>query len=538
MFRAAFRCPFSILEVGPMKAIVCSLAVVAALLPCKCSSAQAPEPSHDGLPLSQWIRGTNHPTAYIRAYAASEIGAIGPAAKVAVPALIILLHDKDNDVRASAARALGAIGPTAIAAVPALIEELDDPWRYVSDAAAVALGNVGPDAKNAVPALMHILQSEWLMNRRHAAETLGKIGPDAKAATATLVEAMIDDDGDLREAAFAALKGIGADSNMVVAALARHLDPHEPIDSMTSALKALRRYGPAAKDAIPEIAALLRNQASFQDAFDTLTEMGSVASPVLPQLVATARDPRARSLEAAKNEILPTKAECAKLVVQWMHDDGRNRANGERLWKVLGAEVLPLVAPMLKSDSTTDRAMALDMFYELAGAGVPTLVYLMKEGDPDDRRIAFRILGHLGSSAKVAVPALATALAAKDSEDRCLAAIALGQIGADAAPAVAALADSLTDMDGGVRVCAIEALGRIGPAAAPATAGLVERLHDTSPAVRSAAARAIGKIGPAAKAALPELEKLAHDHEDYVRQAAEEALKAITRNVSRTNGGL
>jgi HEAT repeat protein len=77
-------------------------------------------------------------------HAAVVIGKIGPEAKAAVPALIVLLEDEAT--RLTAARALGVIGPEAKDAVPALRGALIDPQRMVREAAAHALEAINPKA--------------------------------------------------------------------------------------------------------------------------------------------------------------------------------------------------------------------------------------------------------------------------------------------------------------------------------------------------------------------------------------------------------
>ena len=74
-------------------------------------------------------------------------------AKQAVPALIQLLDDEDNNVRRLSAWVLGKIGPEAKQAVPALILALNDENKYVRRNSAWALGGIRSEAKQAVPAL-------------------------------------------------------------------------------------------------------------------------------------------------------------------------------------------------------------------------------------------------------------------------------------------------------------------------------------------------------------------------------------------------
>lgn len=98
---------------------------------------------------------------------------IRPAAGVAIPRLIetlkIVRKSEDNElagdrfvVAEAAARALGAFGPEARDAVPALIRVLeshakdDEDWQLRREA-AIALGRIGPDARVAIPVLRRIL---------------------------------------------------------------------------------------------------------------------------------------------------------------------------------------------------------------------------------------------------------------------------------------------------------------------------------------------------------------------------------------------
>jgi HEAT repeat protein len=74
----------------------------------------------------------------------------------ALPELIIVLRDNDSLVRAWAAQDLGDMGPTAAGAVPALIELLGRD-RDARIGVCIALRDIGPAAKSALPALKPLL---------------------------------------------------------------------------------------------------------------------------------------------------------------------------------------------------------------------------------------------------------------------------------------------------------------------------------------------------------------------------------------------
>jgi HEAT repeat protein len=73
------------------------------------------------------IAALNDADSLVRAWAAQDIGNIGPNAAVAVPALITLLSSGDEAARNSACIALRGIGPAAASALPALRAALSDP---------------------------------------------------------------------------------------------------------------------------------------------------------------------------------------------------------------------------------------------------------------------------------------------------------------------------------------------------------------------------------------------------------------------------
>jgi HEAT repeat protein len=125
-----------------------------------------------------------------------------------VPTLIVALGSRDQAVRCIAASGLGAFGPAAISAVPALIEtlrvSLHSPveastsalprWvpRDAAEAAAGALGAVAPAAASmeAISALREALRSSRAVPRGAAAAALVRFGPTAAVALPDLIKAL------------------------------------------------------------------------------------------------------------------------------------------------------------------------------------------------------------------------------------------------------------------------------------------------------------------------------------------------------------
>ncbi len=89
------------------------------------------------------------PDGGVRRAAASSLGAIGPEAVDAIPALAATTLDSDPSVRNATIEALGRMDSPA--AVPVLVQALKDP--RTGSFAVRALGNMGATARGAIPAL-------------------------------------------------------------------------------------------------------------------------------------------------------------------------------------------------------------------------------------------------------------------------------------------------------------------------------------------------------------------------------------------------
>jgi HEAT repeat protein len=114
-----------------------------------------------------------------RCRAAESLGALGPAAKAAVPSLILVLKGTDIGMKASAMEALGKIHSDPDVTIPLLVPYLTN--DALNDCAASSLGDYGSLAREVFPKIVPLLKDKDKSVRRAARSALKKIDPEAAA---------------------------------------------------------------------------------------------------------------------------------------------------------------------------------------------------------------------------------------------------------------------------------------------------------------------------------------------------------------------
>lgn len=134
-----------------------SLLVVLALCPAA-AAAEKPEPKYEGRTLDFWVEmfglTLNDKD---REKAERAIAAFGPDAAPAVPFLVEMLHDRSRPYRNGVANMLCAVGPVAKGAVPDLIKMLEEKSPRDPHQVIRVLCAIGPDAKAAIPAIRRVV---------------------------------------------------------------------------------------------------------------------------------------------------------------------------------------------------------------------------------------------------------------------------------------------------------------------------------------------------------------------------------------------
>jgi HEAT repeat protein len=398
----------------------CLFLIASCLGPLQVVDPSASEPDSERKPLSELSKRLHDPDATVRQDAVRALGDTGPENEAVVPALIEALRDPDGNVRGEAASALGKLGLRAKAAVPALSEALDGFDSAVEVEAAMALWKIDRQTKVAVPILCEALKEKE--TREKAAWYLSEIGPEAKPAVPLLTELLTDRSDHLRIHAAAALWSIDRQPQTVlpvaVDVLHRAAASEDPFSllSLLSAIGVLGAMGPEAKEAVPELVALI------EDERQGFFPKGFYRDVVLEALAAIG--PEAKAAVPAVTKLLKAKEGFTRVLAAYA------------LWRI---------------DRQTQVALAV-FLKELANRK-EELVPIM----------AARALSDMGPEAKPAVPALLELLKSRDANVRLEAVKTLGAVGPEAAAAVPALREARKDRKASVQQEAGEALKKIDP---------------------------------------------------------------------------
>jgi HEAT repeat protein len=251
------------------------------------------------------IDSLHHPDRVVRKVAADGLRQGRFDRALAVPHLVQLLDDSDEDVRSCAAGTLAEIGPQAF---PHLERVIGTKTGDAVCHAARALLTSMPGHQPAIRALVAQLDDRDPAVRRHAAWFLQYAGPHGGAAVQRLIEALEDDDPKVRSFAAGTLGDIGLPSKGAEPALVKSLRQDAPDVRCSSAyaLGELRAASPATVEALAEAA-----HDQYRDvqvaAILALEKIGALARAAVPSLrralVRTADDPemQARITESLRS---------------------------------------------------------------------------------------------------------------------------------------------------------------------------------------------------------------------------------------------
>ena len=139
------------------------------------------------------VRFSHHWGPSHRAMAFQILTEIPPAARAAIPLLIPMLSDPDEEKAGVACMILTKAGSASIGPLTFVLASTNEVARAL---AAGALGQIGADAKPLMPALQKMLQDPKLYVRLSAAKALTQLGADADPLIPVLLQGFHEGDTD------------------------------------------------------------------------------------------------------------------------------------------------------------------------------------------------------------------------------------------------------------------------------------------------------------------------------------------------------
>jgi HEAT repeat protein len=387
----------------------------------------------------------NGPDAGLPVCAAYALGEIGPAARVAVPALIRAVEHPDPGREAAilvghAIRALGRIGPGANAAIPALNRQLDR-WSHDYVDAVIALDRIG------APPVRKLLDTFLREGDPNVADPLAWLALKAREAAPALRSALTDKRLPVRISAAVALAHIDPSATESIPILIEGLKHREDRDlDVASVPNALARLGPKARAAMPILTGMVSDEPADTDILLDMVAIDPAGKECVPALIA--------ALKSEEPVVADAAADCLSLL-------GPN-----------AKDAIPTLAATVTRDFNWDfanghhpqasAAKALRRVDPPGTVAIPALIPALKYrhgvaggfADCDAAGVAAEILGSYGTRAREAIPALIEVLHSREKDDddwtvRLAAAQALGQIRPGAEVAIPVLRDLVNKDDPG-----------------------------------------------------------------------------------------
>lgn len=477
----------------------------------------------------------NDPLPTMRAAAANTLAAIRTSD--AVPGLIRALDDPDKRVRKSAADALGSLESHSASAVSRLAAIAKDEHTEVRIAAIRALGWIGESAEPAVPFLIEIVNGKNPKMSAEAAIALGGIGPNAKSATPSLIRV-------LREVLTSAPNDEGASSGQSKTSSSIGMQD-EDIQTVlgSAALQGICGIGPAAKDAIPLLRDILRDEDDVEDRTLNVrpNSLKAVAAWALLSVQPKSEEPIEQVAEGLLrvhasysseslfpdlpyeplNQSLIFNYSDLQNFSSYSYERGPKSVLGEALKEPKAAEAVAETIirkiPQLEAREQAAAFHALCSFGPRAAPVVPELIQMVTQSGPRDGAIA--VLAHIGPEASKVADELSQllALGRTGGEDSLYGTNLMWAYARVLGPKkgtkfLSDLAENEDDSDTNhlaMKLQAIKTLGFLGEDARTGAVvlGKIATDENLDPRLRRAAARSLQRLGPAAAPALPVLVK-------------------------------
>lgn len=333
--------------------------------------------------------------------ALDAIGVVDDTIVIAVANIMVDSNRKGRGSTTEVYKFLTRRGPAAKAAIPILKEGLKGPGQQVQ--AIFTLGYLGADA---TPVLMELWKSKESNTRSAVLESFRTLGSHAKSAIPDLKKAAVTDKDPDATLAIYLLGAIGVDALPALMDLMKEAD----LNHAREATNKIGLMGPRAKDAIPSLTEALKKRGVAEAASNALAEIGPAAVPSLVESLKD-RSSRPHALRAL-NRLGPKAKDAIPALTELLKDDTWWQLASSTLHNI-GTDAIPALIKAAE-DFENERAASLlwDMGRKNPAAAklmVPDLIKMLKNPEAQLRQRAASTLGQIGISASQAETALAEA---------------------------------------------------------------------------------------------------------------------------------
>lgn len=363
-----------------------------------------PEPRYQRMPISVYLKrlGSDREATVDRAKEA--LIAIG---EPGVPYILDNWKKASNERRYLLAEVLAGIGPGAKEAVPVLVKELDGLDEKMIGLCAAALGAIGPPAAPAARRMASLLRSSDTSTQVGLLKGLGGIGPAAAEAVPLVMEAAQRD-----KTRTAAIKALGNMGPKAVEAMKKWLEEGSSSQRMI-ACEVLSYAGKDASDALPYLTSAFKDKDPNlrMTAVRAIGQAGPDAVVVLDELIRGLDDSDKFVREEVINAIIAIGSDNAKdkVIKALNHPNPRIREGAVKVvsrWQSVREEAKSILINRLADGNVYVQAAAISAMTEMGPTIIPTMRNLLKSSNTQLRFAAARVLGNLGSDARVALPDL------------------------------------------------------------------------------------------------------------------------------------
>lgn len=203
---------------------------------------------------------------------------------------------------------------------------------------------------------------------------------------------------------------------------------------------------------------------------------------------------------------------------------------GHLLEEEQARKVLPSLVKLLRAGNPRVRLAAITLVGSAGGAGKPAVAELIRGLEDADAQVRGRsaeALGRLGTDGEEAAFLLLQMLQGDEVENKARAALSLANVGPKAKYAIPHLNAAYQSSDRRLKDAAQQALVKIGPLSPSDAKMFLEGLKDKRESIRMSAARLLGELRADAGWAVPELVRVLDDPAKEVRMNALSAIESI-----------